>query len=444
MTTSPLHLDRPARPTPRLGSLPAPRVDAVTALTWYLFLLMIIPSPLIVGPLGAAGRPAMLLAAALLAWYLLAKQHPLIELARDPQPVRAAAIVLCCSVLASYISGNLAAISTTQSNAADRGLILLAGWLGVLLFAADGIASEERLATLLRRIVLGAAIMAAIGIAEFATGIDVTKFVLIPGLIVHQQPTDLLTRAGLIRANSTAAQPLEFSAVLTMSLPLALHQARYSTRPRQRLGNWLQVALIAATIPMAVSRSAIVALAIIAVMLIPTWPVAQRRRVYLLLAACPLGLWLIAPAWLTNFAGIFGQLGTDTSTTSRADALSLAAPIIAAHPWFGQGLATFDPQTSFFVDDQFITSLIETGVVGLLAVVALFATGWYLTHRLRIAALDPKTKDLARCLAACLAVGLTCFATFDVLSFSIASGLFFLLVGCAGAAWRLAGSGRAG
>src|ERR1700733_763643 len=121
MTTSPLHLDRSALPISRPDALAAPRVDAVTALTCYLFLLMIIPSPLIVGALGAAGRPAMLLAAALLAWYLLAKQHPLIALDRGPQPVRAAAIVLCCSVLASYVSANRAALSVTQGNAADRG-----------------------------------------------------------------------------------------------------------------------------------------------------------------------------------------------------------------------------------------------------------------------------------------------------------------------------------
>ena len=36
-----------------------------------------------------------------------------------------------------------------------------------------------------------------------------------------------------------------------------------------------------------------------------------------------------------------------------------------------------------------------------------------------------------------IAVGAVCFASFDALSFSIAAGLFFLLLGCVGAAWRL-------
>ena len=397
---------------------------------------MVLPSALVVNVFGAAGRPATLFAAILLAWYLLAKQHPDADLYRRRQPVRAASIGLCCSVLASYVSANRAMMSTTQVNASNRGLILLASWLGVMLIAADGIADEDRLALLLRRIVAGATFMAIIGIAEFVTGTDVTKYVTIPGLAVHEQVTDLMTRAGLIRANSTAAQPLEFCAVLTMCLPLAVHYARYAP-PGRRLMRWLQVALIAGTIPMAVSRSGIVALIVIAIMLIPTWSARQRRHAYVALLAGPAGLWLSAPGLLNSFVMTFGQLGSDTSTTSRASALSLAGPFIAAHPWLGQGLATFDPQTNFFVDDQLVTSLIETGVIGLIAVLAVFASGWYVTHSVSRNCADTETRDLSRSLMASLAAAFICFATFDVLSFSIASGLFFLIVGCAGAAWRL-------
>ena len=412
-------------------------------LSCYTFALIIVPSALIVGAFGAAGRPAMLLAAAMLGWYLLVRQHPAIDIDRERQPVRVAAIGLCCAVLASYVSASRSAMSTPAVNAADRGLILLAGWLGVMLFAADGIDDSGRLAVLLRRIVWWATVMAAIGVAEFATGTDLTKYVTIPGLTQHLQVTDLMTRAGLVRANSTAAQPLEFSAVLTMTLPLAIHKARFAVGRWQRRRSWLQVALIGGTIPMAVSRSGLLGLVVIALLLIPTWPASQRRRAYLALLAVPAALWLVAPTLLGHFVTTFGQLGTDTSTTSRASALSLAGSLIGAHPWLGRGLATFNPQQFFFVDDQFVTSMIETGVVGLLALVAVFVAAWYVTRGLRRTATDPATEDLARCLMASLAVAAVFFGTFDVLSFSIASGLFFLLVGCAGAAWRLAGRGHA-
>ena len=152
----------------------------------------------------------------------------------------------------------------------------------------------------------------------------------------------------------------------------------------------------------------------------------------------------MAPGLSARFASTFGQLGTDTSTTSRAGALSLSAALISRHPWFGQGLATFNPQTAFYVDDQFITTLIETGIAGLLALAAVFGAGLYVTRRMRMAAADLANADLARSLAASLAVSAVFFATFDVLSFSIASGLFFLLTGCAAAAWRLSGSRREG
>src|SRR5712691_412477 len=419
----------------------APGPDAVTTLSVFLFALMILPSALVVGAFGAAGRPATLIAAALLGWYLLARQHPDITLDAGRQPVRTAAILVACSVLASYVAANLTALTASQQDAADRGLILLAGWLGVMLVAADGIGSEHRLATLCRRIVLGATIMAVLGIAEFATGTDLTKYVSIPGLVTHLQVTDLMTRFGLARANSTAAQPLELSAVLAISLPLAIHQARYATA-RLRRRRWLQAAVIAAGIPMAISRSALFALAVMAILLVPTWPARQRRRVYAGLAACVAGLCLIAPGFLATFGKAFGQLGTDTSTTSRADALSLAGPLIGAHPWFGVGLATFDPQHAFFVDDQFVTSLIETGVIGLLALLSVFAAGWYVARRMRAAKFGQRTRDLGQSLLASIAVAVVFFTSFDVLSFSIASSLFFLIIGCAGAAWRLTGARR--
>jgi hypothetical protein len=278
--------------------------------------------------------------------------------------------------------------------------------------------------------------MAVLGIAEFAFGTDLTKYVTVPGLATHLQVTDLMTRFGLTRANSTAAQPLELSAVLAISLPLAIHQARYATE-RLRRRRWLQAGIIAAAIPMAVSRSALIALAVMAVLLVPTWPVRERRWAYTGLGACAACLWLIAPKFVATFGKVFGQLGSDTSTTSRADALSLAGPLIGAHPWLGIGLATFSPQQAFFVDDQFVTSLIETGVIGLLAVLSVFVAGWYVARKLRAKALPQRTRDLGQTLFAAVSVAAIFFASFDVLSFSIASNLFFLIVGCAGAAYRL-------
>jgi O-antigen ligase len=140
---------------------------------------------------------------------------------------------------------------------------------------------------------------------------------------------------------------------------------------------------------------------------------------------------------VSSFSALFGGLGTDQSSLSRANAYSEAVPYIAAHPWLGQGFQTFFPQTYFFVDNQYLTSLVETGGLGLLALVACFVTGWFTARSVRATVTDARTRDLGQCLAASIAVGAVCFASFDALFFSIAAGLFFLLLGCVGAAWRL-------
>ena len=416
--------------------VPPRRADAVTLLTCYLVLLMAIPSSLTVGSFGAAGAPAALFAVIAFAWYLLSRQHPGLGMARGRQPIRVAVICFGCATVAAYVSANRHAMPTAQENGADRGLILLAGWLGVVLLATDGIDRADRLRVLLRRMVAGATALAALGMAEFFTGTVVTKYIVIPGLTVHSQLTDLASREGFVRVIATAGQPLELACVLAMGLPLAIHQARFAP-PAARLRRWVQVALIAGTIPMTVSRSAIAGLAVIAVVLIPTWTKRERRRAYLVLLAAPVLVWLVKPSMLSGFAGLFGQLGTDSSSLSRTDAYTAAVPFITHHPWLGQGFQTFFPQTYFFVDNQYLTSLIETGFIGMMALMALFVTGWCTARSARRAALDAQTRDLGQCLAASVAAGALSFATFDALSFTIAPGMCFLVLGCIGALWRL-------
>jgi polysaccharide biosynthesis protein PslJ len=418
------------------ASRPARRIDAVTLLSCYTILLMTIPSSLIVGSLGAAGAPAAMLAVGILGWYLVARHHPGLGLDRGRQPVRGAAVIFAGVVVAAYISASRHAVPAAQQNGADRGLLVLAGWVGVLALAADGIDRAGRLRTLLGRIVMLATALAAIGVIEFSTGTDLTKYIVIPGLSVHQQVTDLMSRNGLVRVMATTGTPLEFSAVLAMSLPIALHRARFAPT-ELRVRRWLQAALITVVLPMTGSRSAFFALAVICVVLFPTWPRRDRRRAYLAGFAAPALAWLVKPSLVSSFNTLFGQLGTDQSSLSRADAYSEAVPYIAAHPWLGQGFQTFFPQTYFFVDNQYLTSLLETGVLGLLALVACFATGWFTARSVRATATDARTRDLGQCLAASIAAGAVCFASFDALSFSIAAGLFFLLLGCVGAAWRL-------
>lgn len=424
-------VDLPAERTGRRGT------DAVTLLSFYVFLLMVIPSPLTFSPLGGAGGPDTIFAVLLLFAYLLTLVVPPLALTRGRQPIRFAAVLLTCAILASYISASRRTLASLEQNGADRGLILMLGWLGVMLVAADGIPSMDRLKVLLRRIVLGATAMAALAITQFFTGLNAATYIQIPGLAAQTPFTDLLTRNQLNRPSATAIDPIELAVVLAICLPIAIHQARFAP-PGLRRRRWLQVALIGIALPMTVSRTAIIALVVSAVVVLSVWPKRDRRIAYVVGSFAVAGMFVSVHGLLGTLSSLFTQVGSDTSSASRTGAFAASAPFIGQHPWFGRGFGTFLPSTYFFTDDQYLLSLIEIGVIGLVCLLTLFATGWLAARNARRISQDPETRHLAQCMAASAAVPAVSFATLDALSFAMAAGLTFLMLGCVGALWRLA------
>lgn len=291
--------------------------------------------------------------------------------------------------------------------------------------------------SLLGRVVIGATAMASLALCEFITGINFTNYIAIPGLSTSQVPIDLIIREGLNRPAATAAHPLELAAVLVMVLPLAIHRARFSQSNSRRI-RWVQVGVIGAGLVVTFSRTAIVGLVIAAVVLLPTWSKAQRRYSYLIFLGSAAVMYLVYPKVLNAFVTLFVQLITgSTSTQSRTNAISEALPLVVQHPWFGTGFGAFFPQVNFFTDDQYLNSLISSGLTGLFALIIIFISGWMVARRLRRRSTNPEIRDLAQALAASIAASAGCFACFDVFSFQIAAGLTFLLLGCTAALWRL-------
>jgi len=423
----------------RPASVPVGRArknDVVTLLTFYVFVLMAIPSRLVFGAFGGAGAPSTILGVAFLGWYLLNWLHPTSTIGSGRQPFRIASLLLFCAIVAAYASANLHKLPTTPQNGVDRGLIMICGWLGILLLTADGVDRLDRLKTLLGRIVFGATAMAVLGIIQFFTGLNAAKYIVIPGLSIQQAYTDIAVRGAFNRPSATAIHPIEFGFVLAVVLPIAIHRARYAP-PGSRFRRWLQVAPIAMALPMTVSRSAILGLAIAMVVMLPTWPRRDRWAALVVMVCSLFVLRTIIPGLIGTLRDLFLTVGSDSSVLSRTEAFSYASPLISAHPWFGLGFGAFMPQTYFFTDDQYLNSLIEIGVVGLVTLLTLFTIGWYLARASRKASTDPEIRDLAQCLAASVAVIVVGYSTFDVLYFPMAAGLTFLVLGCVGAMWRI-------
>jgi O-antigen ligase len=89
------------------------------------------------------------------------------------------------------------------------------------------------------------------------------------------------------------------------------------------------------------------------------------------------------------------------------------------------------------LDNQYLTTLIEMGIVGLAAILLVMLVPLFMAWTARRHMSDPKSRDLALTLGASLFVPLITCATFDLLFYQIATGYTFIIIGCCGALWRL-------
>ena len=413
---------------------PAP-ADGATFLTCDLILLFGIPSRLVIGPLGGAGTPAQLLGiVGTLWWFWHTLAQPLDHEMR-PRPVRRVMLVLVGAILASYIAAMSRPIAMIELSSTEMGLLSLLSWLGVLLVANDGIPDRNRLDVLVRRVVLAGGLVAMLGVLQFATGKSFTDLIQIPGLTSNSVLVSVRDRDGFNRPSGTALHPIEFGTALTVMLPLCLHLA-FHPRGLGAVRRWFPVIAIAVAVPLSISRSAIVGAVVVLLMLAPTWTATARRCAAAGILTGAVGLFVLVPGFLGTITRLFTGISRDSSALSRTDSYTLAWDFVQRSPVFGRGFLTFLPQYRI-LDNQYLGMLIDTGLVGLFALLGLLGTGFAVALRCRHRAQDAQTRSLALSLAASVAAATVSFAFFDAFSFPLLAGLTFLVLGLIGALHQL-------
>jgi O-antigen ligase len=406
-------------------------------LTTLIVLIVAIPSVLIIGPLGSAGTPADMLGLVMLVLWacnrILAPRDP----SRRVNPIALAMVLFIGAVLASYIAAARRPIAPLEISAADRGLLLAFAWLGMLLFPIEALRSTNDLDTILRRLTFAGAGLALVGLAQFVTKMPLVNYIQAPGLRTNADLAEALgTRGNLTRPPGTAVHPIEFGAVLTMILPIALHYALHDHH-RLRFRRWLPVVAIAAAVPISLSRSALLSAAVALIVLLPTWPARLRRRAYAAILGLFGCLYLVVHGLLRTLTNLFLGVSSDNSAASRTNSYGLAMDFISRSPWFGRGFRTFLPEYRI-LDDQLLGTAVEMGLVGLAALITLMLTGIVSCRRARRNMPDPVTRQLGQALVAAIAAASCSFALYDALSFPMAACTFFLVLGCAATYVRLA------
>jgi len=400
---------------------------------WMLVALVVclvgLPSVLIVAPLGAAGTPAGVLGDILL---LIVAATRLARNGRRrlaPNPVLRALLAFVAAMCVAYLAGALRPITGEELTSADRGLLTLASWSGMVLAVGTGLRSRASLDTLLKVLAGAGGVLALVGVVQFFSGVNVAEHISVPGLTANHALAGLSVRSGFARVSGTALHAIEFGAVLSLILPITLHYAVFEARNSRRRWWWLCVGLTAFAIPLTVARSAILGLVIVVSLLFAfSWNRKQRLRALMIAPFALVILKVIVPHLIGTLTHLFTQAGDDPSIQNRLGDYQAAGYYISQSPLFGRGPFTFLADMYRTFDNEYEGMLVEAGIVGLLALLALIIIP-ALTALMRRRGADSETRSLAFALFTSMMVALATFFTFDAFAFPMCMGVFFVLVG---------------
>ncbi|MFD9409311.1 O-antigen ligase family protein [Streptomyces sp. NPDC059989] len=411
------------------------QLDAVTLLSGYLALAFFIPSNLTLPGMGGVGTPANVFALLGLFWYLAAWITGRIRPAPGTRLPRVVMCLLAVSVLASYLSNATRASSQKEVLAADRGLIGLLVWVSLAVLVSAGIQDRSRLDVLLRRAVVMGAVVAAIGYYDFFTATNIADKISIPGLKSAVAQITALDRGSFTRPRSTTAQPLEFGGMLAILLPFAVQQAFDPVRRHlSAWRRWGPVVLMGGALPLTVSRTSIIGALIVVLVMVLRWKPQRRWTAIGLLMVSVACFKVIVPGLIGTITTLFGSFlaNSDSSTQARTVKYTAIVPYLDERPLFGRGFGTFLPELFFFTDNQYMLTLAEMGLLGLIALLVLLFTGIHQGGAIRRLARTESDRELGQAFFASALVSLVISATFDALSFPMFAGIFFLTIAAGG------------
>ncbi|WP_433876422.1 O-antigen ligase family protein [Sinomonas atrocyanea] len=411
--------------------------------------ILIVPPTLVLPPLGASGSLPQILALGVFALWLASAVLGLHDPIPYRHPGRAAVMALMFASCLSY--GNLflglSGASTVEGRAAaDRWILLMLAVVGIAFVTTESVHRLEDALSLTRWVLAGGSFCAIIAIIQFTTRINPVEWfpAVLPGFSENGAASSFQVRDALMRVAGTTLHPIELGVVTAMLLPLAVWRAINDPLGR-RWTHWLTVALLLMANALAVSRSALLAIAVALMVMVPALPPLARRWTTVVIPGALAAFFVAVPGLVSTLATSVAEGGDDSSIQWRLDDYPLAENLVGSHPWFGSGPGTYlplDAKDNF--DNQYLLTAVTLGIVGLVAfaaytvVPALSALGVMWTSK------DPSLRLLASSAAAGSLIAAVASATFDSMSFPVFALIFPFFIGLGGAARRMQGNGPPG
>lgn len=413
-------------------------ITTAGVLVLFLALQFLIPARLVIGGMGAAGRPSVAVGI-LLAFLWVVSAIRRRQLPHGRQPIRWAVGLFVAVQVIGNVVGYDRLPTLGQASAAARWLLVVAAIAGVTLAVAEGVRTRRELDRVLGALVLFAAAMSVVGILQFSGLVDPVDYIRIPGLSYNSAALGVAERGeGIPRVAGTANHYIEFGVALALVLPVALHYALFSTG-QARWWRWLCVGLIALAIPLSVSRSAIVTVAVAMLVLSTVWPWRMRYNALVISVVSIAVFHVVNRGVLGTIKALFTNVENDPSVTARIERTTIVMELWHERPVFGWGAGMVTPEEFLLLDNQIYGFMLAGGMLAVLAFLVLLLIPYLVGRSVRLRGSDEETRHLGQALAATMPAALAASGTFDSFAFATFVGLLCVLIGATGALWRLDG-----
>jgi hypothetical protein len=277
---------------------------------------------------------------------------------------------------------------------AIKPLTFFMGFLFVYMLVASTTHDQAAIDRLVRTLVAGGTIVAIAAIYEASTTYNVFNHLNEWFPFLEKQERDLdSARGGRLRVFGSAQHPIALGCALVMMIPLAVYLAERAT------ATWRSRAWLAAGMALAVGSFGTISrtIVVMGIVMLLAWLFLRRRQVvrfWPLLPALPVLVHFVAPGalgaiWKAFFPkeGLVASLGGREGETGSgrfsdygaARALWEQAPIagngpgslayvpVEAERRMEDGLQTVTSASNLIFDNQYLTMLVEFGVVGVVA-----------------------------------------------------------------------------
>jgi hypothetical protein len=347
-------------------------------------------------------------------------------------------------VMTAIVLSELANLETVSSLSAAvvKKVTFFSSFVLVFYVLTSVIRTRAQIDVLVRTLVTGGAVVGAFAIVERRTGYNVFDHLdeWFP-VLQHSGAVLFETRAGRLRVFGSAEHPIALGAAFALLVPLAVYLLKTTRQNRW----WVPLALFFFGALGTSSRTAVIMLVVAGCVILRLRPMDVKR---LWPAVLPLvvAIHFVVPGALGTIRSAFfpagGLVAEQTHVVKGNEALAdnrLAdiAPSLTTwweQPLFGQGFGTrlvgYDVEVTNarILDDEWLASLLEVGIVGILGL------GWLVGRSVRrlsrLARSDPGADGwLAAALAASIASLAVGMFTFDAFSFTQIPFLFFLMLG---------------